>query len=113
MLCPCACMWWVCAWDMRVTVWVLLGLCVYACLCICVWFVWRDGVWVRGSGRVVMALGWWLLRCRVRVSVCVVVVVFFGACVVVCVRCGVVCVAMVCGRCRRRWLVWMHVYCVG
>jgi hypothetical protein len=98
-------------WGMCVTVWVLLGLCVYACLCICVWFVWRDGVWVRGSGWVVMAWGWWLWHGHVYVFV--VVVVFVGACVVVCVRCGVAYVAMLCGRGRRRRLVWMHVYCVG
>ena len=87
--------------------------CVYACLCDCVWLVWRDGVWVSGSGCVVMAWGWWLRRGHVCVcrgcGVCLCVAVVY-----VCVRCGVVCVVMLCGRCCwRRRLVWMHVYCVG
>ncbi len=79
---------------------------VVVCVC-CVWLVWRDGVWVPAGLEWPGAGG-----CGVDTCMCVVVVVFVGACVVVCVRCGVMCVAMLCGRGRRRWLVWMHVYCV-
>ena len=72
-------------------------------------------MWVCGSGCVVMALGWWLWRGHVCVCVCVcdVVVVFVGACVFVCVRCGVVvcvlrcCVAVVGGGlCGCTCIVW-------
>ena len=63
---------------------------------------------LRCDGVGLVAVAW----TRVCMCVCVVVVVFVGACVFVCVRCGVVCVAMLCGRCWRR-LVWMHVDCVG
>ena len=119
-LCPCACMWSVCAWGMCVTVWVWgWGLCVYACVsvcvCICVWSVWRDGVWVCGSGCVVMAWGWWLWRGHVCVCVCVVVVVCLLVRVLlfVCVRCGVVwCVLRCCvdvvggGLCGCTCIVW-------
>jgi hypothetical protein len=102
---PCACMWSVCAW----------GMCVYACLCV---FVcgWCGGMvcGCAGPAAIVMALGWLLWRGHVCACVCVVVVVFVGACVFVCVRCGVVlCVLRCCvdavgggGLCGCTCIVW-------
>jgi hypothetical protein len=122
----CVCLWLLCVVPLCVHVVgvcvghvcdcgvVMVFVCVCSLVCLCVVCVagWCVGVRVRldCDGVGVVAVAW------TRVCMCfvvVAVVVFAGACVVVCVRCGLVCVAMVCGRCRRRWLVWMHVYCVG
>ncbi len=61
--------------------------CVYACLCDCVWLVLWDGVWVCGSGCVVMARagGCGVATCVCRVSWlwCLLVRVFLFVSVVV------------------------------
>ena len=96
----CVCLWLLCVVALCVhVVGVCVGhVCVCLFVCVCVWLVWRDGVWVCGSGCVVMALGWWLWRGHVCVCVCVswlwclLVRVFLFVCVVVwwCVCCDAV-----------------------
>jgi len=110
----CVCLWLLCVVALCVhVVGVCVGhVCVCLFVCVCVWLVWRDGVWVCGSGCVVMALGWWLWRGHVCVCVCVswlwclLVRVFLFVCVVVwCVlRCCVDAVGG--GLCGCTWIVW-------
>ena len=93
----CVCLWLLCVVALCVhVVGVCVGhVCVCLFVCVCVWLVWRDGVWVCGSRCVVMALGWWLWRGHVCVCVCVCVSWLW--CLLV--RVTVACVAMWCGMC--------------
>ena len=110
-LCPCACMWSVCAWGMCVPVCVRRG--VYGCLCVCVWLVWLDGVRVRlrCDGLGLVAVAW----TRVCMCVCrgcdvLLVRVFLFVCVVVfCCVCGMSMCGLLVYECVR--VVWGGVAC--
>jgi hypothetical protein len=83
--------------------------CMLVCVCSCVVCVagWHVGVLVRlrCDGLGLAAVAW------TRVCVSWLWCLFVRGCgVCLCALwCDVVCVAMLCGRCWRRRLVWMHV----
>jgi hypothetical protein len=86
--------------------------CMLVCLCVVCVAGWCVGVRARldCDGLGLVAVAWTRVCMYVCVSwlLCLFVREFSFVWVVV------LCVLRWCvGRCRRRWLVWMHVYCVG